>query len=131
LSALVPGVKRVVKYQHCTTCVTARARTARARQAVRIAFELGNFTGCPFTIARSTVVVALLAALALGGCAATDTSTDSQLPAVQREYRTGSKFPVKESGPPLTPEERQRQIDEARTAAQNSLNQQPRGAKGQ
>ena len=82
-------------------------------------------------IARSTVVVALLAALALGGCSATDTSTDSQLPAVQREYRTGSKFPVKESGPPLTPEERQRPIDEARTVAQNSLNQQPRGAKGQ
>jgi len=31
----------------------------------------------------------------------------------------------------LTPEERQRPIDEARTVAQNSLNQQPRGAKGQ
>jgi hypothetical protein len=70
-------------------------------------------------------------ALAIGGCAADGPPTDLQAHAVQREYRTGSKFPVKESGPPLTPEERQRQIDEARTAAQNSLNQQPRGAKGQ
>jgi hypothetical protein len=72
-----------------------------------------------------------LAVLAVSGCASTGPSDDAGSLPVQREYRTGSRFPVKDSGPPMTQQERDRQIDDARNAAQNSLNQQPRGVKGQ
>jgi hypothetical protein len=72
-----------------------------------------------------------LVTFAVSGCASTGPSDDAGSLLVQREYRTGSRFPVKDSAPPMTQQVRDRQIDDARNVVQSSPNQQPRGVKGQ
>lgn len=69
----------------------------------------------------TALAAALLAALlGLGGCAADTTAPGApRAEPVQREYRTGSRFPVKDNVA-LTPEERQQQLDDARAAAQRA-----------
>ncbi len=68
---------------------------------------------------RLCSVTMLLAALTVGACASGELAPDAQPAALQREYRTGSKFPVKDPLPLLTQQERDRQIDDARAAAQS------------
>ncbi len=74
-----------------------------------------------------------LTALALGGCAnVPDATPGSQSEPAQREYRTGLKFPVRDPRPAMTQQERDRQVDEARAAAQSmQTGQPPRGMMGQ
>ncbi len=75
---------------------------------------------------RLCAATVTLTALALGACAsATDAGPTAQSEPVQREYRTGSKFPVKDPRPAMTQQERDRQIDEARAAAQSMQTGQP------
>jgi hypothetical protein len=75
---------------------------------------------------RLRAAVVTLTALALGACAsATDATTAAQPEPVQREYRTGSKFPVKDPRPAMTQQERDKQVEEARAAAQSMQTGQP------
>lgn len=75
---------------------------------------------------RPCAAAITLTALALGACAsATDAAPGTQSEPAQREYRTGSKFPVKDPRPAMTQQERDKQVDEARAAAQSMQTGQP------
>lgn len=75
---------------------------------------------------RPCAAAITLTALALGACAsATDGAADVRSEPAQREYRTGSKFPVKDPRPAMTQQERDKQVDEARAAAQSMQTGQP------
>lgn len=81
---------------------------------------------------RFPLALASMATLVVSACA-TDGGAGSPQPdagPAQREYRTGSRFPVKESTTPMTQQERDRQLEEARAAAQSrqSSSGAPRGA---
>ena len=71
-------------------------------------------------------VLALLGVFA--GCATTDAPADAQPTPEARQYRTGSNIPVRETVP-LTPEEKEKQRQDAREALDKlmSLNPAPRG----
>ncbi len=74
-------------------------------------------------------ILPLLALLgAFAGCAATDAPAGSQPAPEPRQYRTGSNIPVKDTVP-LTPEEKEKQRQDARDAIDKitSTNPAPRG----
>jgi hypothetical protein len=79
-----------------------------------------------------SVLTLLLFAVAGSSCATADNAAADAPAAVQHEYRTGSRFPVKDAQPVLTQQERDRQIDDARAAGQTQTlkNSQPSGATG-
>lgn len=86
-------------------------------------------------ISRFLPVALLPVVLVLSACASSASNADAT-PAtgtVTREYRTGSRFPVKDAPVATTQEERDRQLDEARAAAraQQTSSGAPRGAIGQ
>ena len=71
-------------------------------------------------------ILALLGACA--GCAVTDAPADGQQTPEPRQYRTGSNIPVKDAVP-LTPEEKEKQRQDARDAIDKmtATNPNPRG----
>ena len=71
-------------------------------------------------------IIALLSAVA--GCATTDALADAQSAPEPKQYRTGSNLPVKEPVV-LTPEEKEKQRQDARDALDKltNLNPAPRG----
>jgi hypothetical protein len=71
-------------------------------------------------------ILALLGAFA--GCAVTDAPADGQQTPEPRQYRTGSNIPVRDAVP-LTPEEKEKQRQDARDAIDKmtATNPNPRG----
>jgi hypothetical protein len=61
----------------------------------------------------------VLEASLIAGCAGTPGDPRTEAPA-PKVYRTGSNIPVKDDSPPMTPEERQRAMDQVRAATQTS-----------
>lgn len=64
-------------------------------------------------------ILALLSAVA--GCATTDAPADTQPAPEPKQYRTGSNLPVKDAVP-LTPEEKEKQRQDARDAIDKLTN---------
>jgi len=71
-------------------------------------------------------ILALLGAFT--GCAVTDAPADGQQTPEPRQYRTGSNIPVRDAVP-LTPEEKEKQRQDARDAIDKmtATNPNPRG----
>ena len=77
-----------------------------------------------FALTLPAVVLGSAVAALTSGCAGfDDKTTEVKAP---REYRTGTNIPVKDSGPPATPEERERALEAVRALQRTGSSGQPK-----